>query len=118
MKRKGFTLIELMVVMSIIAILVAILYTTFAMARGSQGMQHDYAQQQWTQWLNNNYSPVGYRVVASECVSRDTDGNGYVSCTATLTNDKGDIKRENMECSAWSSNEGCRQSKSSFSNGY
>lgn len=71
MKKKGFTLIELMIVIAIIAILAAILVPNFLRAR---------AQGQFTQ-CQSNCKNIG---TALEMYSTDNAGH-YPSATTTLT---------------------------------
>ena len=59
----------------------------------------------------------GTEAVNLECQSGDSDDNGYVSCTASLKDAKGDIKLHPLECAAtyfyefrWSQT-GCRTPK-------
>lgn len=42
----------------------------------------------------------GQEVVNVECQNADSDDNGYVSCTASVKDSKGDIKLHPLECAA------------------
>lgn len=102
--KKGFTLIELLVIIAIVAILLAILYPIFSMA-SAKGRSNDQAVEAWKAHLQASYP--GYTVVNATCVARDTDYDGYVSCSATLKDPSGTIIDKNMECSQ----DGCRVPK-------
>lgn len=55
---------------------------------------------------------LGLTVANVSCTDRDTDGDGYVSCTVATKNDKGDVQLHAVECAGrltW--NDGCRVPK-------
>lgn len=52
---------------------------------------------------------LGYQVVGVSCTDRDSDGDGYASCTATVRDSPEPIA---VECaSRWSFTSGCRLQK-------
>jgi len=109
MKHKGFTLIEGMVVIAIIAMLLAAIFPLVSGIHYSNPNATSLAEQEWAAWLDRNYAGSGYRVIRSECVSQPRWDGGFIPCTATLTNSKGDILRENMECATGGNYRGCTQ---------
>lgn len=54
----------------------------------------------------------GNDTVNISCASRDTDNDGYVSCTVSTRNTKGDVTLHPIECAAmFTWNDGCRAPK-------
>lgn len=46
------------------------------------------------------------------CVQRDTDGDGYISCTVSYKNKNGEVKTQAIECTGkYTINTGCRTPK-------
>lgn len=60
---------------------------------------------------------MGLNITNVSCANRDTDHDGYVSCTVGTKNDKGEIQLHAIECaSKMSWNDGCRAPKLRVSN--
>lgn len=103
--KKGMTMVEIMIALAILAIAASILFG----AAGATCVGHkDSAQASLVQYGTE----MGYEIVSSSCVNKDTDGDGYVSCTAKLKS--GEVL--NVECVGWQGtscvkNEGCRTPK-------
>lgn len=100
---KGFTLIELMIVASIISILVVV----FAGALNRKD-QSAYAAGEAKQFAANI---LGIPDANVSCMKYDTDNNGYVSCTIGSVTQTGQRIVQSVECateSIFQSNEGCR----------
>ncbi len=105
--RKGYTLIELIIVVAIIVIIAAIFIPRFM---GDSKETQETAQQAMIEYvthlrpdLNNWGEP--------QCTRRDTNGDGYVTCSISGINKKGEYQIIAAECAAgWTTfgNEGCK----------
>ncbi len=99
--KAGFTLIELLIVVAVIGVLIAIGGVAFTRCFRSQ----DHAEEEARTWATK----MGYKVVGVNCVSRDTDGDGYVSCSMNATDANGNAASLALECAAvLTNNDGCR----------
>jgi prepilin-type N-terminal cleavage/methylation domain-containing protein len=107
--RKAFTLIELIVVVAIVAILIAIV------AGGVRGCANrgPAAEESMREYVAKLYP--GREIIGVACTNVDTDGDGYISCTATIDTDDGPsvVERQiNAQCAtgflSW--NSGCKAS--------
>lgn len=99
-----------MIVVAIIAIA-----ATCAFSCGGCGQKAN-AEQEMRDYMTS----LGYTVKAVNCVNRDSDGDGYVSCTGTYEDKNGNIHQISSECASTFSfgNSGCRAPKmrGAFSN--
>ncbi len=105
------SLAELVIIMSIVGTL-----GFFVIAILMHGCidQRPGAESQARQWGRD----MGLNVTNVSCANRDTDNDGYVSCTVATKNDKGDVQLHPIECAAkltW--NDGCRAPKFRVGNG-
>ena len=101
MKTKGFTLIELMIVISILGIVGAIL---FRACGGVNLGSAEHAQENATKYLNN----MGYEFKGVSCTGTDSDGDGYISCDVNLS----DGNRLRLDCASggvMTRTEGCKE---------
>ena len=75
---------------------------------GCQYPERGYAEKQAKEYATD----LGLEVKAARCTNMDTDGDGYVSCTLSVTDKEGKDRLEAIECAAFangcSMNEGCR----------
>lgn len=86
---KAFTLAE-----GLIALLAIALLLTFVIGiiRGCAGLDTD-----MTDYLSRNYP--GYEIINTECMSYDSDGDGYIRCTGSVRKDtNSDIQLVEAEC--------------------
>lgn len=109
--KKAFTLIELLVVSAIIILLGIVVVST---VKGCASSSSTSAEDQMREYLRVLYP--GREIIGIACTARDTDLDGYVSCTATVDMDPGPAVQEKQieaECSRqfMSFNEGCRPIK-------
>lgn len=101
---RGFTLAELIIVVAIIGVLVAMVGFGVTKCSSSQGTAEEearaYAQK------------MGMKIKGVSCMNRDTDGDGYVSCTLNVIEKDESMTPIPIECAAkWSyNNEGCKES--------
>ncbi len=101
--RKGFTVIEAMVIIGIIAVLGLIVFQGFTSCRDSRDKATDEA--------NKFLAELGIKAHGVSCAQRDSDNDGYVSCTASVE-EGGKMKMMPIECASnWSWNDGCRLPK-------
>ncbi len=106
--KSGFTLVEVMIVFAIIGILSAIACGNLANCSGVNA-QGD-ATASMRQYMTNMYRAPTARI---QCVGRDSDGDGYVSCSGAYEDAEGKTQVVNVECAYWIS-EGCRLPKVGF----
>lgn len=109
----GFSLVELMIVLAIVGILAFIILGPVVGGCGgvSEGVKAD-ATQQAQQYAQG----MGYKDPHVQCVSWDSDGDGYVACTIAFTQPNGTIGKDAIECAAGFNitgaiNDGCRTPK-------
>jgi prepilin-type N-terminal cleavage/methylation domain-containing protein len=104
--RKGFTLIELMIVIAILAILGTVVVTSLrGCGRGSKEDAMASAQQY--------VGEMGWEYVAGTCAGNDSDGDGYISCDLRVRESKGAeyVVEKHLECasgSVTSTTSGCK----------
>lgn len=101
--RHGFTLIELLIMIAIAGIIGAILFggVTSCMSSGDKANAE----------ARRFASEMGLNVKGVTCADRDTDKDGYVSCTVSV-DEEGKTRLEAIECAArYSWNDGCRMQK-------
>jgi len=103
-RQEGFTLSELMIVVVILFIVAGVLFGFCSHLQDSKAKATDEARR--------FVSEMGLTVKGLSCAERDTDGDGYVSCTVSVDDGDGRTRLEAVECAAsWSHNEGCRLQK-------
>ena len=105
--RKAFTLIELLVVVAIVAIVIALV---FGAVRGCAG-RGAAAEDSMREYVGKLYP--GREIIGVACTNVDSDGDGYISCTATIDTDNGPnvVERQiNAQCATGflSFNSGCK----------
>ena len=75
--KKGFTIVELVIVIAVIAILAAVLIPTFTgvteRAKENAAMQN--ARNAWTDYVSANADKPGYK--ENICIKSTVDGNDY-----------------------------------------
>ncbi len=102
--KSGFTLVELMIVLAIVGIIAAIVCGNVANCSGAtQGN----ATAAMRGYMTDIYRAPDARI---QCVQRDSDGDGYVSCTGAYEDGEGKTQTVHVECAYWL-NEGCRAPK-------
>lgn len=100
MKQKGFTVIELIIAIAIFGILFAIIAAGLSNSNSGQA-EHDAKA-----FVQKMY---GAPDAKASCMDRDTDANGYVSCTAVYPGANGQMNMVPLECAAnFSLNSGCK----------
>jgi prepilin-type N-terminal cleavage/methylation domain-containing protein len=112
--NKGFTLVELLIVVAVVGILSLVGLTLVGGLVGSN-VDGDAAATNMTQYVQDLYPE--YTSIRASCTNADTDGDGYVRCTATALDSKGvrittPLTAEctgNISTNAWGVfvNEGC-----------
>lgn len=105
MSRRGLTLFEVMIVLAILTLVGCIAFWAVGRADG----QASNAREQALQYAKD--LGLADHVQGASCADKDTDGDGYVSCSISLK--EGDRTRiQAIECATkWSRNEGCRVPK-------
>lgn len=100
---RGFTLIELIIVVAVIGVLVGLVGIGVTKCSSSQGTAEEEARAY--------ASKMGMEIKGLSCMNRDTDGDGYVSCTLNVVEKDGKTTPVPIECAAkWSyNNEGCKE---------
>lgn len=104
MKNKGFTLVEVLIVIAIIAIVLTII----AGALGSGCNDYPKNKPSADYYAMEFAKKMGGEVTGVVCVAQDTDGDGYVSCTV-FRKDRDPFA---IECaSQFTYNQGCKMPK-------
>lgn len=78
-RTRGLTLIEIMIVVAIVSIVFAGSLSLFGVNCGLQG-SGEHAEQE----ARSHAQKLGWKVAGAACTGRDTDGDGYISCTVAL----------------------------------
>ncbi len=72
------------------------------------GLSHDKAEKAAKAWATQ----MGLELKGVSCTSVDSDGDGYVSCSAAVVKSDGDIDIIPIECAAaLTLNDGCRAAR-------
>lgn len=101
--RSGLTLIELIIIVVILAIVAGIAWFAITSLRNSKELA--------TQEAKAFAAEMKLQAESISCAERDTDSDGYVSCTISIQ-DGGRRRLEAIECAAkWTLNDGCRMQK-------
>lgn len=104
--RNGFTLIELLIVIVILGIFLGICGAIFVNCNSlvGSGKAEDFARQHVAALYPT------HEVVGLSCVTQDSDGDGYVSCTVTIREGEGAVEALALECSRFTfgGRSGCR----------
>lgn len=100
---RGFTLIELIIAVAIIGIFVTLVGFGITKCSSSRGTAEDEAR--------DYAQKMGMEIKGVSCMNRDTDGDGYVSCTLNVVEKDGKTSSVPIECaSKWSyNNDGCKE---------
>lgn len=100
---RGFTLMELIIVVAILGVFVTI--AGFGITKCSSS--RDTAEEEARAYA----SKMGMTIKGVSCMNRDTDGDGYVSCTLNVVEKDGKENPIPIECAAkWSyNNDGCKE---------
>lgn len=113
--RKAFTVIEVIVVLAILAVIGAIfLFSAKAGCRPSEEQRSNAEDQ-----MRTHMSKLGYEIQGVSCMNADSDGDGYVSCTATYKNGQnlGQLEAECASIVGWGKS-GCRPVKAIYRQNY
>lgn len=107
--KRGFTLMELLVLVVILGVFGLFATHLILNVSGSNTVRGDETAAAFAR----NLTPPG-GTANVECAGRDTDGNGYVSCTVFVHND-GQVTPHAIECAShYSFNKGCRLARGVF----
>lgn len=108
MKKKivhGFTLVELMIVVAFLGVLFMMFVAAFR-GCGIQDASSKAAD------AKSFAVGLGYDVRGAQCMNRDSDGDGYVSCTVSFADKNGNLSIVPIECaSSYTIGSGCRMQK-------
>lgn len=105
--RKAYTLIEVIVVVLVIVIFLALVVGGVRGCAGRRGAAEDSMRE----YVSKLYP--GREIIGVACTNIDSDGDGYISCTATIDTDNGPnvVERQiNAQCATGflSLNSGCK----------
>ncbi len=91
----------------VIVVLGFIVFAVMKCGADVGGQTHDTAQKEAEKWVRQ----MGLNAKA-QCADRDTDNDGYVSCTLVVTDPDGKKHVEPLECAgSFTTNNGCRAPK-------
>lgn len=113
-KSRGFSIIEALVVLALLTVgLAALLFLGNACGVAGKG---GHVQTSATEQALDYAEGMGYQNAHVQCVTWDSDGDGYVSCTVSFTQPNGTIGKDAVECAAGlnmngAMNSGCRTPK-------
>jgi len=111
MKRNhGFTLVELLIVVSIIGVIGAIVFGFIFRSCTSNSGEAEAEARKYA-------ASLGVEIKGVSCTDRDTDHDGYVSCSISY-NDNGKLAITPVECATrWSTNSGCKSPRQAIRRG-
>lgn len=84
-KQSGFTLVELMIGVVIILVIIEVVVTS---TRGCGAGDQNDLKEQARAYAND----LGYAIIGVSCMSHDSDGDGYISCTVRFEESSGGDK--------------------------
>lgn len=102
-RKRGLTLIELLIAVAVVGIIL-VLGSAFLIRSCSDSKEAaEEEARAYARSMNLNAKGVS-------CMTRDTDGDGYVSCSISVLGKDGSERVEPVECaSRWSwNNSGCK----------
>lgn len=102
-KNSGFTIVELLIVISILAVVCSLIGYAITSCSSNKSSAESEARK-YAQSL-------GLEIKGTICMTKDSDGDGYVSCSISYL-DNGKTSIMPIECAnRWSVNDGCRATK-------
>jgi hypothetical protein len=100
---RGFTAIELIIIVALFGVFSVLVGMQVITCASSQGLAEEEAR--------NYAAKMRLTLKGVSCMNRDTDGDGYVSCTLNVVEKDGSTSLVPIECAAkWTyNNEGCKE---------
>jgi prepilin-type N-terminal cleavage/methylation domain-containing protein len=106
---RGFTLVELLIVVAVIGVV----------CFGFLGMCTVQSASSRAEDAKSFATGLGYDIRGASCMNRDSDGDGYVSCTVSVADKNGNLSMVPVECaSSFSCSSGCRMQKMVIPNSF